>query len=66
MNDLLFDNFEKKKRGRIEEEKLNNRPRKILESKTPAEVFFNINSVLSQNIALTYLNLGKQSESNPL
>jgi len=53
MNDLLFDNFKKKKRGRIEEEKLNNRPRKILESKTPAEVFFNINSVLSQNVALT-------------
>ena len=31
---------------------LNNRPRKTLEYKTPAEVFFNINSVLTQNVAL--------------
>ena len=32
---------------------LNNRPRKTLEYKTPAEVFFNINSVLTQNVTLT-------------
>ena len=31
--------------------RLNNRPRKPLEYKTPAEVFFNLSSVLIQNVA---------------